>query len=373
MLLMQDCEKNTYIKILYTMDIIIVAPSLDSSQNVSGVSAVTTFIINNNKLQQYIHFQQGRQDSEGKGFSRYLRVLKNYREWKKVLNKYPEALIHYNYPLDTPSIVRDFFFIRYAYRHKREMVIHLHGGLYLFKEDKPWIIDEILKTVFNYDVPLIVLSDKEMNHISKIYHRAHVFSLPNCIDTSMAVAFQREENNDKLRLLYLGRIEKNKGIDYILDALKVLDNQGIDFIFRMAGKENVEGDYIGRFKEALKDKFEYRGVVSGKCKDDLLKDSDVFVMPSFYEGLPMALLECMSFGVVPVVTDVGSIGEYVKDGENGKIVMIKDTETIVNAISSIDEDRKLLAKLSGNARNTIFTRLDPKEYVKSLNMIYQNV
>ena len=87
----------------------------------------------------------------------------------------------------------------------------------------------------------------------------------------------------------------------------------------------------------------------------------------------MALLECMSFGVVPVVTDVGSIGEYVKDGENGKIVMIKDTETIVNAISSIDEDRKLLAKLSGNARNTIFTRLDPKEYVKSLNMIYQNV
>ena len=189
----------------------------------------------------------------------------------------------------------------------------------------------------------------------------------------MAVTFQREENNDKLRLLYLGRIEKNKGIDYILDALKVLDNQGIDFIFRMAGKENVEGEYIGRFKEVFKDKFEYCGVVSGKCKDDLLKDSDVFVMPSFYEGLPMALLECMSFGVVPVVTDVGSIGEYVKDGENGKIVMIKDTDTIVNAISLMHKDRKLLTKLSENARNTIFTRLDPKEYVKSLNMIYQNV
>ena len=271
-----------------------------------------------------------------------------------------DALIHYNYPLDAPSIVRDYFFIRYAYRHKRRMVIHLHGGLYLFKDDKPWVIDYILKEVFGYDLPLIVLSDKEKEHICDVYHRKEVYSLPNCIELTEAKAFTREENKGRLRMLYLGRIEKNKGIDFILDALKVLDSKGVDFLFRMAGKENVEGEYIGCFREALGDKFEYCGVVSGKNKDNLLKDSDVFVMPSFYEGLPMALLECMSFGVVPVVTDVGSIGEYVKEGENGKIVKVKDTDSIVDAVLFLDKDRKLLSKLSEKAQKTIFNRLKPE-------------
>lgn len=354
------------------MNIIIVAPSLDAETNVSGVSSVARFIIANNK-NHYLHFQQGRQDNEGKGLKRFTRVLESYKRWKKLLADNPDAIIHYNYPLDTPSIVRDFFFIRYTYKHNRKMVIHLHGGLYLFEENKPWLINYLLNKVFGYDVPLIVLSDKEKEHICKVYQRNHVYSLPNCIDTSVAKTFHRQENRGCLRLMYLGRIEKNKGIDYILDALEVLDSQGVKFVFRLAGKENVEGEYIDRFKAALKDKFEYCGVVSGKSKEDLLMDSDVFVMPSFYEGLPMALLECMSFGVVPVVTDVGSIGEYVKEGENGKIVKVRDTDTIVNAVLSLDKGRKLLARLSKEARNTIFYRLKPENYVESLNAIYNEL
>lgn len=353
------------------MDVIIVAPSLKTKNNVSGISSVARFIIETNKNLRYLHFQQGRQDNEGKGLKRFTRVWESYKGWKQLLATNSNAIIHYNYPLDAPSIVRDFFFIRYAYKHNRKMVIHLHGGLYLFKENKPWLIDFLLKKVFGYDVPLIVLSDKEKEHICKVYERNHVYSLPNCIDTSVAKKFHRQENSGCLRLLYLGRIEKNKGIDYILDALEVLDSQGVEFVLRMAGKESVEGEYVVRFKTALKDKFEYCGVVSGKSKDDLLMDCDVFVMPSFYEGLPMALLECMCFGVVPVVTDVGSIGEYVQDDKNGKIVKVRDTNTIVNAVLSLDHDRNLLAKLSEEARNTIFTRLKPEDYVEKLNMIYR--
>lgn len=352
------------------MNVIIVAPSLNTANNVSGVSAVARFVIENNKEHTYLHFQQGKQDNERKGINRYIRVFYAFLKWKKMLADNPDALIHYNYPLDAPSIVRDYFFIRYAYKHSRRMVIHLHGGLYLFKDYKPWVIEHILNEVFGYDLPLIVLSDKEKKHISDVYHRRGVYSLPNCIDIAKAKSFVREEGKNCLRLLYLGRIEKNKGIDYILEALITLDNQGVDFTFRMAGKEDIEGEYIGRFKDALKDKFMYCGVVSGESKDDLLKNSDVFIMPSFYEGLPMALLECMSFGVVPVVTNVGSIGEYVKDGENGIIINVKDSGTIVDSVKVLDKKRAQLLRLSENARNTIFTRLKPEDYVEKLNRIY---
>lgn len=84
----------------------------------------------------------------------------------------------------------------------------------------------------------------------------------------------------------------------------------------------------------------------------------------------MAELGCMNFGVVPIVTDVGSIGEDVKDSKNGKNVEVKDTDSIVKAIVSIDGDRGLLSRMSEKARNAIFTRLKPEDYVKKLNGIY---
>ena len=66
--------------------VLIVAPSLDTAKNVSGVSAVTNFIIANNKECKYEHFLQGRSDEESGAWKRVLRVWRNYRAWKAVIN-----------------------------------------------------------------------------------------------------------------------------------------------------------------------------------------------------------------------------------------------------------------------------------------------
>lgn len=351
--------------------IIIVAPSLDSSKNVSGVSAVARFIIENNTGRRYLHFQQGRQDVEGKGLSRVVRVMRAYREWKVILRKNPAALIHYNYPLDTLSIIRDFFFLRYAYRQHRKMVVHLHGGLYLFKKDKPWIIRKILSEVFSWTCPFIMLSDKEKDTVEQEYEAAHVDVLPNCVELSDAKDFRRENYRDAtLHILYLGRIEPNKGIGYVLKAAEQLKTEHLDFVLHLAGKDQCDGHYIELFQERLKENFVYEGVVSGQEKTELLKRCHVFLLPSFYEGLPVALLECMSFGQVPVVTEVGSMGEVVKDGVNGFLVKVKDTETIVRAITRLDAARDELQALSQEARKAIFSGFSPVKYIERLNTIY---
>lgn len=94
-------------------------------------------------------------------------------------------------------------------------------------------------------------------------------------------------------------------------------------------------------------------------------------MPTYFEGLPMSLLECMSYGVVPVITPVGSIPEVVVDGNNGLFIKVKDTDCIVEAIRKINSDRNLLNRLSVNARNTIFSKFSPQQYISLLNMVYQ--
>ena len=81
------------------MRIIITSPSLDPTTNVSGLSAVTRFIIENNIHHNYVHFELGRKDAEKGGIYRVNAVIQRFNDWKCLLQAYPDAIIHYNFPL----------------------------------------------------------------------------------------------------------------------------------------------------------------------------------------------------------------------------------------------------------------------------------
>ena len=138
----------------------------------------------------------------------------------------------------------------------------------------------------------------------------------------------------------------------------------------IAGKEQTEGEYLPQFDQWLGDSFEYVGLVSGQTKCDFLRSLDAFVLPTYFEGLPMSLLESMSYGKAPIVTPVGSIPQVVKDGENGIFVKDHDVDSIVDAIKRLSEDRTLLRKLGEEARKTIFSQFSPNKYIEKLNDIY---
>ena len=88
------------------MRIIITSPSLDPTTNVSGLSAVTRFIIENNPHQDYVHFELGRKDGEKGGIHRVNSVIRRFKDWKRLLKTYPDAIVHYNFPLDKLGITR---------------------------------------------------------------------------------------------------------------------------------------------------------------------------------------------------------------------------------------------------------------------------
>jgi len=424
---------NANIELLNHKNIIITAPSLDPTQNVSGVSTVVQFIIENNSDREYRHFQIGKTDRESGGIlQRLWRIWKCYGEWTKLIHNSQftihNSVIHYSFPLSAPSILRDPWFMHYALKKGMRMVVHVHGGLFLTAPRIPFLLERILKWVFSWDVPFIVLSEGEKVILKKRFGAKRVEVLPNCPDAPRGNETQSEiatirgcattihehgslrygagayDNGNELRearlepasvtsdlnleptceasalnqrraliLGYLGRIEPNKGMTELLDALKKLKAEGVRFKVRFAGKEQTEGEYLPKFKEALGDDFEYCGLVSGESKREFLDSLDVFVMPTYFEGLPMSLLETMGYGVVPVVTQVGSIPTVVKDGENGLFVKVKDVQSIVEAVRRLDQDRNLLARLSEKAENTIKENFSATRYVERLNAIYDSL
>ena len=356
------------------MEIIITAPSLDPAQNVSGVSSVTKFIIDNNPACRYHHFEIGKKDAESGGLRRIARLVKSFRTWKKMLGEKPNAIIHYNFPLSTKSVFRDSFFIWEAYRQGKKMAIHIHGGVFLTATRIPYVQRKILERIFSLDTPFIVLSETEKKTVEERFRARHVEVLPNCIDLTDAKQFRRDEKTcQPLTIGYLGRIEPNKGMTELLYACQQLRKEGVPFKLEIAGKEEHGDEYLKAFDRELRGDFRYDGVVAGKEKADFYKRTDVFVMPTYFEGLPMSLLECMSYGIVPVVTPVGSIPEVVEDGRNGLLVEKKNAEAIVKAIRQLSENRTLLGTLGKKAQKTIFEQFSPEKYIANLNRIYQGL
>lgn len=356
------------------MKVIIISPSLNPEENVSGISSVAQFIISNNKEVEYIHFEVGKKDAESGGtLNRIRRIWRNRVEWKQLLRQHKGAVIHYNMPLMGAAVIRDYLLLQVAHRLGNPIVLHVHGGNYMKNRQRPWLVQRLIEKVFSWAKHIIVLSDEEKRIVEKDFKVVNVYSLPNCIDLSEARGHKRSfDNNRPLSILYLGRIEKNKGIDYMLEAAKCLKADGVPFTLHFAGKEETEGEYIPQFQTELGDSFIYHGVVFGKGKNDLLKQCDVFLLPSFYEGLPMSLIETMSFGMVPVVTNVGSISSVVINGENGLFVKIKDTDTIVSAIKALCADILLFESLSVKAQDTILSLFDDRAYIDKLNKLYRN-
>ena len=131
------------------MQIIIVSPSLDPTKNVSGLSSVTRFVIENNPRHNYVHFELGRKDDEKRGIYRIASVVRRYNDWKCLLKNYPDAIVHYNFPLEKLSILRDTPFMNAALKNGNKMVVHIHGGIFLTSNNIPFPFNQILEHVFS--------------------------------------------------------------------------------------------------------------------------------------------------------------------------------------------------------------------------------
>jgi glycosyltransferase involved in cell wall biosynthesis len=354
------------------MNIIITAPDLNSDKNVSGISSVVNFIIDKNQNHNYIHFEIGKKDDENRGAKWLFKIIKNYFKWFYLLAITKNKMVHFNLPLDRRAVIRDCPLLILTKLFKVKTVVHIHGGAYLENDEIPKWANILIKYTFSGKTPKIVLGQSEKEFLEQYFKCINVSVLPNSLPLDDAEIFTRvAQKKHHIKVLYLGRIRTDKGLAFTLSAFQILKEvYNLDFSFYMAGKGRDEKLYVNRFKELLADNFIFKGVVFGQEKVALLKECNVFILASYFEGLPMAILEAMSFGLVPITTNVGSIKYLVKDRINGLIVEKKSAKDIADAILTLNADVELMNTLSLNARKTIFTDFNPEKFIHDLNHIY---
>ncbi len=149
----------------------------------------------------------------------------------------------------------------------------------------------------------------------------------------------------------LGRLGERKGSYDIIAAVAALDETVRGGLrVTLAGDGEVDEVRSAVAAEGLSSTIHVAGWLDPRARDELLSTAQVFVLPSRDEGLPMALLEAMAYGLAPVTTDVGSIGEAVSDGVNGILVPPATPARLADALATLVTDEALRARLGTAAR-----------------------
>lgn len=171
------------------------------------------------------------------------------------------------------------------------------------------------KNAVKYADEIIVLSKGVQDYFEKIYGRKTVF-IPNGVSNHIErkpQIFKNKFGLDKDEyILFLGRLVPEKGIKYLIEAFKQVDTEKKLVI---AGGSSDTSEFENEMKEIAKEdkRILFTGFVQGQELEELYSNAYVYALPSDLEGMPLSLLEAMSYGNCCLVSDIPECAEVVED------------------------------------------------------------
>ena len=157
--------------------------------------------------------------------------------------------------------------------------------------------------------------------------------------------------NKPLTITFLSRIEKEKGAIVFSEVVKESIESGKDYHFVIAGK----GPALDQVKRNLSkysetDQLDILGFISEDEKKKIFEKTDIYILPTEFEVLPVSLLEAMSYGCVVISTNVGGIPDAVEDGKTGILLEEISEDAILGEVLKLDKNREIMYELGKNAR-----------------------
>jgi glycosyltransferase involved in cell wall biosynthesis len=177
--------------------------------------------------------------------------------------------------------------------------------------------------------------------------------------------------NTNIKLLTVGRLTPEKGLIYLLKALKIIREKRHKFVLSIVGDGKLDKELRNVACDLdLSDSVIFRGCISSKSELLVIyQDADIFLLPSLTEGIPKTLYEAMARGVPIIATSVGGVPNIIKDSENGLLVPPAKPEAMAEAILRLINDEELRIKLIKNGLETVREYTLEKQRVRIINIL----
>lgn len=270
------------------------------------------------------------------------------------------------------SFFRKSVFVLISSILKKKIVLHANGSeFHLFYEKESRSLQRwYIRYILNKADCLLVVSKQWQEFYSRIYTRGRPIIVPNpvrCPDS------YPDRSNGPPVVLTLGRLGQRKGTYDLLKAIPLILECQPEAEFWLGGDGDVEQVQRILSTEWWGKQVKLLGWITGQQKEEALKCASVFVLPSYNEGLPLAILEAMAYGLPVISTPVGGIPEAVIEGETGFLVKPGDVQAIAERIALLLKDRDLRERMGANARKRILDNFEINGIIRQLFTIYDSL
>jgi len=264
-----------------------------------------------------------------------------------------------------------------AFAFRVPYVIHLHDGrLSAFYQSgcnglaKSWV-----RGVLRKAARVVVLTAHWRDEVHKIEPAARITIIGNPVRVPLHVP---PPQRPARTVLYLGWLLKEKGVLDLVKAIPIVLRAVPEATFVLAGRGIPGNGDVASIMDLVRSlrverSLRFPGWVDGDRKGNLLRKSDVFVLPSYYEGLPLSVLEAMAYGVPVVATHVGGIPDLIEDRVNGLLAAAGQPQALSRAIVAMLTDDALRNRLREAAHRDVRKRYSSEIVVKQLETLYREL
>lgn len=317
--------------------------------------------------------------NESNKFVELGRILNDYFKFLNLLLFKNISIVQTTTSFSLYSIIRDGFFVIIAKLFRKKVIVFFRGWVNEFAYDISGFRLKLFKLVFFKADALIELSQSNVNHLKVLGYKREIFLETTLVDNNLIKDFNINRIVDKRyqdktkTILFLSRIEKEKGIYKILEVFKSLKIKNENYRLVLAG----DGSELHNLKDKIeKDQIPevyLMGFVQGEEKQALFTNASVFLFLSESEGMPNAVLEAMAFGLPVIATNVGGIASVFQDNRNGVLLDNYNCIEIVNKIDHIVHNKDLYYSTSQNnyfdAKQKFWSNIVAKRMMNIFNLV----
>ena len=259
---------------------------------------------------------------------------------------------------------RNTYYIQIGLFFKKKIILHVHGGG--FKEyylGQP----EFVKRFLDKADAIVALSSFWESFFKIDLGYNNVYIVHNIIPSPQKI---HNSNSQVFNLLYLGHIYKQKGIFDLVSLLLENRKEYIGKLRLHIGGGLFDVEILKRIilENQLDDVITFHGWVSGTSKIELLSNADAYILPSYAEGVPISILEAMSYSLPIISTNVGGVPSIVNDS-NGILIPPADKKAMKSAIDKLLHS-KTLCKSLGDKSFEYSLYYQPENVSKELSRVY---
>ncbi|NOU13659.1 MAG: glycosyltransferase family 4 protein [Methylococcaceae bacterium] len=308
-------------------------------------------------------------------------VFDQLRFWQTITRFKPD-IIHLNPSLDLKSFLRDGVFIFLAKQRSKPVVVFFRGWQLPFETVVSGHLNWFFKSTYKKADAFIVLANAFSDRLSKWGIDVPIYLANTAVANELLEGFSIDRKlseiptTDIIRLLYLARLEKKKGVLELLEAVRILLEKGIDISLTIAGDGPVMSEVRNQVEnsELLGKRVSIVGYVRGQAKIEILRTHQVYCFPTQYgEGMPNSVLEAMAFGMAIVTCPVGGIADFFENERMGVLLETTDPQKISDSIATLIDNRGRLINIARYNFEYAQTHFLASSAADNLRSIYKEI